>query len=577
MNWLLKKTINRIGKREQQRLDRSCLAPQVIQRDILMKWLSDNRWTQFGRDHRFSAIKNVDDFRQRVPLRDYSAIKPYIDAIIAGGDRILTRCPPFMFNLTSGTTGSPKFIPWNRHSDNAGSLLMRQWVHRSLCTHPGMLDHKVLCMVSPAVEGRADNDLPVGSASGRIYQRIPALVRRQYAMPYAVSEIKDYDQRYFVAIRLSIAEKVSMISTPNPSTLVRLAKVGNQKKEQIIRAIHDGKLGVNLTGVSKIQCALERGLRPNPAAARRLEKQVSASGALYPIDYWPDLKLIGCWTGGSVGTQLDKLPHYFGPGVPIRDLGYLASEGRMSLPICDHTSSGILAINTNFYEFIPENEIDNAGCTLLCDELEIGKRYYAVLTNASGLYRYDINDVIEVTGWYGNCPSVSFIRKGRDMTNITGEKIHVNHCILTMRKVADDFKLKIEQYRFVADDRSNTYHILVEPAESRPPPSICASLASVIDRALAQYNIEYDQKRRSGRLSAPQVHLMRFGWSAAEQRRAVINGSRDVEYKWRHLLPLDQCTDLAEVEAMAGRLRHIGAATGPDTKGFAPYPREMAP
>ena len=89
----------------------------------------------------------------------------------------------------------------------------------------------------------------------------------------------------------------------------------------------------------------------------------------------------------------------------------------MSLPLSDHTSSGVLAINTNFYEFIPESEIGSLGDTLLCNELETGKRYHIILTTASGLYRYDINDIVEVHGFYKCCPMISFVRKGRDSTS----------------------------------------------------------------------------------------------------------------------------------------------------------------
>lgn len=543
MSWLLKTTINFTGWREQRRFKRRCRDPRHAQLNLLGKWIRENEHTQFGRDHLFSSIRNLQDLRMQVPIRDYEGIRSYVDAIIAGGRGILTRCPPFMFNMTSGTTGAPKCIPWNASSDAAGSRLMRQWIYHVMKDHPGVLDHHAFCMVSPAVEGYVGNGVPFGSASGRIYQRIPPMVRRHYAIPYAVSGIEDYDQRYFAALRLSIAKRVSIASTPNPSTLVRLAEVGNQYKERIIRAIHDGNLGVALAGQPDLQRALESSLQPDPLAARRLEKLSRIDGRLYPKHYWPNLKLIGCWTGGSVGTQLDKLPRYFGTDVPVRDLGYLASEGRMSLPVSDHTPSGVLAVNTNFYEFIPENEIDNPSGTLLCDELETGKRYYVILTTAGGLYRYDINDVIEVTGWHGNAPLISFVRKGRDMTNITGEKMHVNHCLAAMQRVADELELEITQYRFVADDADGVYWVLIEPGNWCPTSTLRSTLAFSIDQALASLNIEYKHKRRSGRLSPPRVHIMPEGWSAAERRAAVNNGRRDVEFKWRHLVPVDRCMD----------------------------------
>ena len=57
------------------------------------------------------------------------------------------------------------------------------------------------------------------------------------------------------------------------------------------------------------------------------------------------------------------------------------------------------------------------------------REYYIFFTTTSGLYRYDINDVIKVTGRYNQTPQIIFLRKGRGMTNITGEKLSVNQVI----------------------------------------------------------------------------------------------------------------------------------------------------
>src|SRR5207245_537026 len=83
---------------------------------------------------------------------------------------------------------------------------------------------------------------------------------------------------------------------------------------------------------------------------------------------------------------------------------------------------GILAIDANFYEFIPETEIGGANPTMLtCAELDEGGTYHIVLTTPGGLYRYDINDVVRVTGFYNQTQLIKFIRKGRDVSNINVE------------------------------------------------------------------------------------------------------------------------------------------------------------
>lgn len=107
-----------------------------------------------------------------------------------------------------------------------------------------LLDDKILTIVSPAVEGTTPSGIPFGSMSGLAYQRLPWLMRKKHVLPYGVSLIADYDTRYFVTMRLALAHDVSSLGTPNPSTLIRLAETASSRAEEIVRAIHDGVLGV---------------------------------------------------------------------------------------------------------------------------------------------------------------------------------------------------------------------------------------------------------------------------------------------------------------------------------------------
>ncbi len=220
----------------------------------------------------------------------------------------------------------------------------------------------------------------------------------------------------------------------------------------------------------------------------------------------------------------------------------------MTLPIADRTPAGILAINTNFYEFVPEDEtLGEHTRTLLCHELELGKRYYIILTTPGGLYRYDINDIVEVVDFHARCPIISFMRKGRDVTSITGEKLHVNHCLAAMRRVGNRIRGGIRQFRFVADNSENRYRVLLEPYDQQQ--TIGPELISCLDAALADVNMEYAQKRRSHRLRLPALQIMRCGWSESEIRAAATAGRRHAEYKWRHLAPEPAPLDLEWIEA----------------------------
>ena len=45
--------------------------------------------TQFGKDHDFRTIQSVKDFQERVPIRDYEALSPYVKMILDGKSDIL--------------------------------------------------------------------------------------------------------------------------------------------------------------------------------------------------------------------------------------------------------------------------------------------------------------------------------------------------------------------------------------------------------------------------------------------------------------------------------------------------------
>jgi len=121
--------------------------------------------------------------------------------------------------------------------------LMRLWTFYALRDHPGILDDRVLTIVGPATEGVVSGGLPYGAMTGLTYQRLPWLVRRQHALPYAAALIRDHEARYFVTLRLALAHPISSIATPNPSTLLRLADIAARRGDELLRAIHDGTLG----------------------------------------------------------------------------------------------------------------------------------------------------------------------------------------------------------------------------------------------------------------------------------------------------------------------------------------------
>ena len=524
------------GRLQQIAFDRAAENPEVAQRNYLLALLRRNQDTAFGREHGFHGIQSATDYARRVPIGDYARHQPWIERLKRGDKRVLTVDEPLMFATTSGTSAEPKFIPltaeWLRELQRITTL----WLYRSQVDYPSLFASKSVTVVSPAVEGRTASGTPIGSVSGVTYQRTPWMVRRSYALPYDVSEIVDYDDRYFVATRMAFAADVSMLAVPNPSTLLRLVDEGREHSERIVRAVHDGNLGVSPPEQADpeqrlLYSKLERAIRPDQRRAGFMGRCLERHGTLLPRDLWPRLPMIGCWLGGAAGVQAKRLLEPYGP-LPLRDVGLRATEGTVTVPLTDGDAAGPLAVGSGFWEFVPEEDIDAQRPQVrLAHELEGGKRYYILMTTSAGLYRYDINDIVEVHGFYKRVPRLAFVRKGRDMVNLTGEKLHSSQVGQAAELAARELGLVDLQIQLIPDDNKMHYDLLVECEGGIGV--VAQEFAANFDRHLAEINIEYAHKRRSRRLGRPRLWPMKRAWTRRRRRRDIEeSGKRDTQYKW---------------------------------------------
>ena len=521
-----------VARRQWTRWEELTNRPQDTQDRLLLHIITRNRSTRFGGDHRFDAIHTLRDYRKQVDIGDYERLRPYMERAKNGEANTLTEEPIVMFTMTSGSTGEPKLIPVTETSRRNHRQLTRFWYYRALVDHPDLFSGKLLGVVSPAIEGRTAGGIPFGSASGLVYQSSPSWIQNANAAPREIAEVKDFEAKYYLTMRLALEHDITFLGTPNPSTILKLVESVNQNKYEIIKDICDGTLTARCNLQPEMRAALAGRLRKNPARAKRLESLIKNDGTLRPKEYWPRLQLMGCWKGGTVGVRLKEFARWFAKATPLRDLGYMASEAQMTLPISDEGSAGILAINENFYEFIPESEIGSpAPTTLTCAEIEKGASYYLVLTTPAGLYRYDINDIVRVAGFYNQTPLIEFVCKGRDVTNITGEKLHVNHVIQAMAQAQNAARMAVQHFRACADVEKSRYSFFVELDGVMPTQERLVQLLHELDASLRVLNVEYAQKRESRRLDAPVLCVMKSGWFQRKANAVLQPGTRDVQFK----------------------------------------------
>ncbi len=465
---------------------------------------------------------------------DYEDIRERIDRVTRGEKGVLTAEDPVLFAQTSGTTGTPKYIPVTPTCQQGGG--MTTWLHYARRDHPGMFRDKMVTIVSPAVEGHTEGGLPFGSTSGMVVKEMPRIVQSAYAVPYDVYEIHDYEAKYYALLRLGLDRSVSFIGTANPSSILKLAEMADTHSERLIRDLRDGTLSAEVEIQDEIRRVIEGRIRPNPRRAGELEAmRERRGGQLLPADYWPRMALLGCWKGGTVGAYVDKLGAWYDPDqggmVPVRDMGYLASEARMSIPVSDDGAGGVLTVHLNVFEFAPADEVDDrpdepGSWTFLgAADLEIGREYYVFVTTSGGLYRYDMNDVVEMVDTYNATPVIVFRRKGRGMTNLTGEKLSVNQVIAAMGRAGEAVGTPVGHFRAEPDVGRSLYVFKVEFDGALPADNRFAFLGR-LDDALGELNIEYQAKRASGRLGPPVLQVMKSGWYERGKQSLVAEGKR---------------------------------------------------
>jgi hypothetical protein len=168
---------------------------------------------------------------------------------------------------------------------------------------------------------------------------------------------------------------------------------------------------------------------------------------------------------------------------------------------------------------------------LTCSELEEGNLYYIILTTPGGLYRYDINDVVRVAGFYNQTPLIEFVRKGRDVTSITGEKLHVNQVIGAMAQAQRAAGVAVQHFRACADVEKSLYVFSVELDGAMPSRQSLVQLLRELDAGLRDVNVEYAQKRESRRLGAPVLCVMKSGWFERKAQIILQRGGRDTQLK----------------------------------------------
>ncbi len=517
------------------RFERSLATLAAAQQRALAESLSLVRDSDFGRRYDLARVRTMDDLRRAVPLTSYEDLRPYIDRVVGGDTGALFRPgqPLLMFATSSGTTSrrklipvTPQFVREYRRGWNTFGLKM-------LTDHPSAILRPIFQSSGRYDESHSPAGVPIGAITGLLARMQKGIVRRYYVGTPQIAAVSDARARYYTLVRFGIVRDVAFAITANPATLIRIAQVADEESERLIRDVHDGTLSRELVTDDSLRKALETRLRPNPPRAAELSRIRARTGRLAPRDYW-NLVFVACWTGGSLGHYLPRMADWWGP-LPVRDVGLLASEGRVTIPLDDGTPAGVLDPLSAAFEFIPADQTDAAlPEALLPHELEPGRDYAVVLTNTAGLIRYRLDDVVRVHGYVAGAPLLEFRYRAGRVSSLAGEKLTENQVVEAMCVACRRLGREPADFLLAARWGDPPFY------ELRAADVNLGALGETLDAALARINDEYASRRESDRLGPLVFQSVGSDFFTSLDRLLLASrGSTPEQYKRPSLLSLE--------------------------------------
>ena len=493
--------------------------PELVQQAVLRRILADQASTTFGIDHRFSSVRTYEEFVREVPVCTYEDLRPSIEAQEQTKEPLLTADQPILFAQTSGTTGKPKYIPILKETVEGIRLYQRLFAYAQCQGLPTTYQGNILVITGQTIEGHLPGGTPFGSMSGLLFDCLPEVIRRKNVFPEGLLAISDYRQRYlYMAARALADPSLSVLATPNPSTILKLLELIRSEFAALLDAISPGSKPGFLS--EHPQCA---------ASSDRLSLLRSLIGQEACLDFavlWPELQAVVTWTGGNCAVLIPKLRSLLPQRSGVIEMGYLSSECLGSLNVDVVNNQCIPTLHENFFEFVEvEEQKELCRDPIRLHQIQEGRKYSVIVTTPNGLYRYAMNDIVEVTGRFNRTPTIRFVQKGQGVTNITGEKLYEHQVIDAVEDVLRACGIACEFYVMLASVEDFRYTLCLEQVPLQ------VGLEPLLEKRLAEVNVEYRAKRDSGRLQPLRVLYLGPGAGNAYRQHCVDSGQREAQFK----------------------------------------------
>lgn len=490
--------------------------PRKTQEKTLRSILEYGKDTLYGKEHKFSYILEAKDdtelyrrYQELVKPSEYEDFRPYVNRMKEGASDILFRGRPVLYATTSGSTGEPKWIPIStKYLSDIYGKLNKAWLFNFFKNRHKVYTGYIVSIVGKQIEGYTEDGTIYGSVSGFTQRRCPKFVRVLYSAPSEVFDIDDYTARNYAIMRLGIERNITLVVTANPSTMVEMQNNVDRWWDDYVQDIEDGTMNPRMDIPDNIRKALVPYLKPNPERAEELRALKAKYGRVLPKHFWPNLQILTTWKCGNTKTCLDKLEGCYPDGMLHQEFAYFSSECRSGL-VLDDSLETCLFPHMHYFEFKKASEFNDPDARFYqLHELKEGEKYCPFVTTFSGLYRYNMNDIIQVGSPFVNTPRIHMVQKVNGIVSITGEKLYEGQFIDAVNAAAEASGVKLNYFAGYANLQESRYDWYFEFADPDASAAQAQTLADLADANLKASNIEYRAKRDSFRLKDPAVFLL---------------------------------------------------------------------
>lgn len=508
------------------------------QEQFLKQFIKDHQNTEIGQKMGLKTIKTVEQFRSRVPILPYDYYQPLVERIAAGETNVLNPDPVVYISLTSGSTGNKKQVPVTRRFQaslrKADIAAMGFFFAGSKRRH--LKFGKMLITNSAILQGTTSGSIEYGPVSVGSLRKGQQLFERTFTLPFATLTIPDTFARHYVALLFALQNRNMGGMTSNfPMLILRTCSYLEQHAADLIDDLDKGQINADLNIPSDLRHQLQERLSASPQRAAELRQIVKQQGRLTPQWAWPQMSYVCTARGGTSDFYLEQFPTYFG-NTPVFGGVFGTAEGTFGVYPDLDTNGSVLALESGFFEFIPQDQWHvEQPRTLLPKELEVGQRYRILVTSYSGFYRYDIGDVIEVLGFYNQAPLIVFRHRLGGLLSSTTEKTTEFHVTQTMQTLQQELGVHLEDFCVTLSEQELPARYLV---------NIELTSGQVLDRPqaflerfdywLSEYNDPYKTVRSSD-VPAPQLRILPSGSFAYVRQRQVDRGMFDSQLKIPHI------------------------------------------